>query len=178
MNMIETWCVWLLPFFLSFFSKLQWRTQVGLGLVAENKKNFKSLLHQLCKSGNSASLSVIHKLLQNIVENPTEEKYKRIKTSNESLKQKIFDVETAVKALRAVGWVEHGQDSSIWTAPTTLMRSDVMAASEALARSQQQAVSQPAESPTANMSPEVGRRGRLSHAECFLLAGWKQASNC
>lgn len=145
----------MVGFFSPLSSKLQWRTQVGLSPVAEDKKHFKGLLHQLCKSGNSASLSTIHKLLNNIVENPMEEKYRRIKKSNESLKTKIFDVEPAVQALQAVGWKEDGQDSSAWTAPTTLTRSDVVAVSEALSRSQQQAVSQPAESPTANMSPEV-----------------------
>ena len=148
-------CLSLLFPALSLFSKLQWRTQVGLGPVDENKKKFKSLLHQLCKGGNSESLSTIHKLLHNIVEKPMEEKYRRIKTGNEALKRKIFDVETAVQALRAVGWEEDKQDSSVWIGPATLTQSDVTAVSEALARSQQQAVSQPAESPTANMSPEV-----------------------
>lgn len=52
------------------------------------------------------TLELIDKLTQNIVRNPTEEKFRRIKLSNPKIAAAITNVPSAVDALKQMGWIE------------------------------------------------------------------------
>merc|ERR1719361_398945 len=58
-------------------------------------------LHQAMET-----LDIIEKLTRNVVRNPKEDKFRKIKLSNPKIAAAITDVPFAVDILREMGWVE------------------------------------------------------------------------
>merc|ERR1712048_906557 len=56
------------------------------------------------------TLELIQKLTQNVVRNPTEEKFRRIKLTNPKIAANITDVPNAVALLTEMGWVQEGEE--------------------------------------------------------------------
>eukprot|EP00747_Dinoflagellata_sp_TGD_P163412 gnl/TRDRNA2_/TRDRNA2_182058_c0_seq1.p1 gnl/TRDRNA2_/TRDRNA2_182058_c0~~gnl/TRDRNA2_/TRDRNA2_182058_c0_seq1.p1 ORF type:complete len:219 (-),score=62.98 gnl/TRDRNA2_/TRDRNA2_182058_c0_seq1:492-1079(-) len=52
------------------------------------------------------TLELIEKLTRNVVRNPREEKFRRIKLSNKKISESITSVPGAVDVLRVMGWVD------------------------------------------------------------------------
>lgn len=59
------------------------------------------------------TLDMIEKLTRNVVRNPTEEKFKKIKLSNPKIAAAITDVPFAVDVLKEMGWVEEDDGLSL-----------------------------------------------------------------
>jgi len=66
------------------------------------------------------TLELIEKLTRNVVRNPGEEKFRRIKFSNEKIRMAIKEVPNAVALLNEMGWVEE-DDSLVLPASTKLV---------------------------------------------------------
>lgn len=56
------------------------------------------------------SLSTIHKIVSNIVKNPYEEKYRKVRSSNALIQRKLVSVSGALAVLEAVGFVRTTQE--------------------------------------------------------------------
>lgn len=56
------------------------------------------------------SLDIIEKLTRNVVSNPRDEKFRKIKLTNKKLNETISAVPGAVSALREMGWVDGPSD--------------------------------------------------------------------
>eukprot|EP00930_Biecheleria_cincta_P070337 TRINITY_DN57979_c0_g1_i1.p1 TRINITY_DN57979_c0_g1~~TRINITY_DN57979_c0_g1_i1.p1 ORF type:complete len:238 (-),score=50.04 TRINITY_DN57979_c0_g1_i1:37-681(-) len=52
------------------------------------------------------TLEIMEKLIQNVVKNPADDKYRRIKLTNAKIAAAITDVPGAVDALKQMGWIE------------------------------------------------------------------------
>merc|ERR1719471_2486189 len=59
------------------------------------------------------TLELIEKLTRNVVRNPGEEKFRRIKLSNPKISAAITEVPFAVDVLKEMGWVEDGDGLSL-----------------------------------------------------------------
>ena len=69
---------------------------------------------------NSASLEIIAKLLRNVVVNPADEKYRRIRLSNPKINTLIREERGALQTLQAMGWVLDLEDKDVLTVPKGL----------------------------------------------------------
>merc|ERR1712061_204810 len=56
------------------------------------------------------TLDLIQKLTQNVVRNPTEEKFRRIKLTNPKIAAAITDVTNAADLLKEMGWQQEGEE--------------------------------------------------------------------
>merc|ERR1712048_1181776 len=56
------------------------------------------------------TLELIQKLTQNVVRNPTEEKFRRIRLTNPKIAAAITDVPNAVDLLKEMGWQQEGEE--------------------------------------------------------------------
>merc|ERR550514_1882529 len=52
------------------------------------------------------ALEIMEKLVRNVVRNPNEDKFRRIKLSNPKIAAAITNVPGAVDALKVMGWIE------------------------------------------------------------------------
>jgi len=72
----------------------------------------------LCSSYNDEALfqafQILQKILQNIVTNPNEAKFKSVKTSNATLQKKLFSIREVAKLLETLGFV-HVDDALVFT---------------------------------------------------------------
>lgn len=66
------------------------------------------------------ALEVLEKLLYNIVVAPKEEKYRRIKLTNDKINRTIVQSEGALDALQALSWVISPEDVQLLIAPTSV----------------------------------------------------------
>jgi hypothetical protein len=53
--------------------------------------------------------STIKVILSNIVKNPTEEKFRKVKATNPNFHERVGKIELAIKVLVAIGFVEEGE---------------------------------------------------------------------
>merc|ERR1712166_1546756 len=58
---------------------------------------------------SDASLETMNKLVRNCAQNPTEEKFRKIRLTNEKIAAVLVAVEHAKEAMLAMGWVEEGE---------------------------------------------------------------------
>ncbi|KAK9810341.1 hypothetical protein WJX72_009081 [[Myrmecia] bisecta] len=63
------------------------------------------------------SLEILGKLTRNVVINPTEDKYKRIRLTNDKIRALIVDVPGALDTLLAMGWVYDEADKDCLMVP-------------------------------------------------------------
>ena len=66
----------------------------------------------------SPSLSTVYKIISNIIKNPHEEKYRKIKSSNNLIQKKIVSIPGALNVLLATGFAPSGEDYVIMVSPT------------------------------------------------------------
>ena len=62
------------------------------------------------KEGGAKSLSIVRKILTNIIEHPSTDKYRTLKLSNKAIKKYISDFSEASQILRLVGFIEEDDD--------------------------------------------------------------------
>mmetsp|Transcript_15891 Transcript_15891/g.25381 ORF Transcript_15891/g.25381 Transcript_15891/m.25381 type:complete len:186 (+) Transcript_15891:86-643(+) len=74
--------------------------------VAEAKTPLQQALHALPLAQAMETLELIEKLTRNVVSQPKEEKFRKIKLSNPKIAADITNVPFAVDVLREMGWVE------------------------------------------------------------------------
>jgi len=60
-----------------------------------------------------ASLELIEKLCRNTAQQPAEEKFRKVKLTNERIKAAITDVPGAVEALLELGWVRAEEEEAL-----------------------------------------------------------------
>lgn len=82
-----------------------------------------SIQEALWQIQNPTSLEVLAKLLRNVVVNPGEEKYRRIKLSNPKIKTSIQEVKGGLETLKAMGWVQDPEDEDMLFVPKGLQLS-------------------------------------------------------
>jgi len=76
--------------------------------IADKLTPFQQALRALPLDKALETLELIEKLTRNVVRNPTDEKFRRIKLSNPKIAASITDVPFAVDVLKEMGWVEDG----------------------------------------------------------------------
>mmetsp|Transcript_13038 Transcript_13038/g.35785 ORF Transcript_13038/g.35785 Transcript_13038/m.35785 type:complete len:186 (-) Transcript_13038:212-769(-) len=76
--------------------------------VADKLTPLQQALRALPLDKAQETLELIDKLTRNIVRNPTEEKFRRIKLTNPKIAAAITEVPFAVDVLKEMGWVEDG----------------------------------------------------------------------
>lgn len=59
------------------------------------------------------TLDVLEKLARNVARDPTEAKYRRVATTSGTIKRLIFDSESAMEAMLAMGWVLDGAEAMV-----------------------------------------------------------------
>lgn len=69
-----------------------------------------SVQAQLWEIKNPASLEVIAKLLRNVVVQPSEEKFRRIRLSNAKIHSLVREERGALETLLAMGWIVDPED--------------------------------------------------------------------
>eukprot|EP01026_Neomeris_dumetosa_P014324 TRINITY_DN1516_c0_g1_i14.p1 TRINITY_DN1516_c0_g1~~TRINITY_DN1516_c0_g1_i14.p1 ORF type:complete len:214 (-),score=34.87 TRINITY_DN1516_c0_g1_i14:291-845(-) len=62
-------------------------------------------------------LEVIRKLCYNVACSPTEEKYRRVKISNQKIKEAIVDVEGGLDVMGVLGWIREEQQGDVLFLP-------------------------------------------------------------
>eukprot|EP01006_Ploeotia_vitrea_P024737 TRINITY_DN57541_c0_g1_i1.p2 TRINITY_DN57541_c0_g1~~TRINITY_DN57541_c0_g1_i1.p2 ORF type:complete len:198 (-),score=18.93 TRINITY_DN57541_c0_g1_i1:1582-2151(-) len=72
------------------------RTEILTALAAELK-------------GHDDCINTLLRLLNNIIKDPTEQKYRQIRVTNATLQQKVFSVTNAFDFLIAMGWEDQGE---------------------------------------------------------------------
>lgn len=93
-------------------SKEEWRTKIKEFLYAqieyERGLTAALMIHNLNKNREKISICVdtLCKYLENIVNNPTEEKYQRIRMSNRVFGEKVLPMEGALELLLGAGFIE------------------------------------------------------------------------
>ncbi|EIE26580.1 hypothetical protein COCSUDRAFT_52390 [Coccomyxa subellipsoidea C-169] len=60
------------------------------------------------------TLTVIEKLTKNVAVNPTEEKYKRVRLTNDKIRAALVNVPGAVEALLALGWARDDEEEALF----------------------------------------------------------------
>lgn len=78
--------------------------------VADKLTSLEQALRSLPLEQAQEALELIEKLTRNVVRNPTDEKFRRIKLSNPKIAATITDVPGAVALLKEMGWVEDGEE--------------------------------------------------------------------
>lgn len=107
-------------------SKVEWRGKIKEFLYEQMNFEEKGLTSCLIivncntKERAEACKEIIVKYTENIVNHPTEEKYRKIRKGNKIFTEKVRDVEGALDFLRAAGFVEQTLDEEeflIWMPP-------------------------------------------------------------
>mmetsp|Transcript_75535 Transcript_75535/g.175110 ORF Transcript_75535/g.175110 Transcript_75535/m.175110 type:complete len:186 (+) Transcript_75535:74-631(+) len=76
--------------------------------IADKLTPLQQALRALPLDKAQETLELIDKLTRNVVRNPGEEKFRRIKLSNPKISAAITEVPFAIDALKEMGWVEDG----------------------------------------------------------------------
>jgi hypothetical protein len=63
----------------------------------------------LAQVKSEASLELIGKLTRNSAQSPAEEKYRKVRLTNEKISPLLVEVKGAKEAMMAMGWVEEGE---------------------------------------------------------------------
>lgn len=74
--------------------------------MADQLSDLEVALRQLPLEDAVETLDVIRKMVQNVIRNPSEDRFRRIRFTNAKIKAVIVDVPGAVELLKAMGWVE------------------------------------------------------------------------
>jgi len=74
------------------------------------RSDLEQLLRALPLDKADESLEIMEKLIRNVVSNPNEEKFRKIKLTNKKINDVITAVPGAVSALREMGWVDSSSD--------------------------------------------------------------------
>eukprot|EP00406_Dinophysis_acuminata_P002419 CAMPEP_0179229098 /NCGR_PEP_ID=MMETSP0797-20121207/10160_1 /TAXON_ID=47934 /ORGANISM="Dinophysis acuminata, Strain DAEP01" /LENGTH=126 /DNA_ID=CAMNT_0020936159 /DNA_START=101 /DNA_END=477 /DNA_ORIENTATION=- len=77
--------------------------------IADKLTPLQQALRALPLAQAQETLELIDKLTRNVVRNPGEEKFRRIKLTNPKIAATITDVPGAVDLLKEMGWVEDGE---------------------------------------------------------------------
>jgi len=81
--------------------------------IADKLTPLQQALRALPLDRAQETLELIDKLTRNVVRNPGEEKFRRIKLSNPKISAAITEVPYAVDVLKEMGWVEDGDGLSL-----------------------------------------------------------------
>ena len=86
----------------------------------------------LLEIGDAETLDVLERLARNVARSPREEKYRRVKTSNERIRRALVTTwnGAGMRALMAMGWRRDGEAMTLDAGTATTMR-DVRAIDEA-----------------------------------------------
>ncbi|ETW02076.1 hypothetical protein, variant [Aphanomyces invadans] len=118
--------------------------------------------------GGPAAIATLKKMAENILANPTEQKYMKIRLNNEALKRKILDIPHGLQCVQAMGFAPGIEDGYLVIVPTASNWDLVVASKRSLDQfdaaqqvaspfqpflSQQNPASFPSAAP-GNMSPE------------------------
>ena len=82
-----------------------------------------------CGDKASVCLSTIKVILSNILKNPEEEKYRKIKMTNPNVQERIGSVQVALKTLKILGFKDEGEFYVLDEVNTTLLK-DIIAVME------------------------------------------------
>ena len=90
----------------------------GVGYSTTNAiKEYTDLDKCLKTIGPMDSLVLLSKVSRNVAQNPTEEKYRRLRLTNEKLKLGLFDVPGCINTLLEMGWVKDEEDQEYLMLP-------------------------------------------------------------
>merc|ERR1719414_1095195 len=81
--------------------------------IADKLSPLQQALRALPLEQAQETLELIEKLTRNVVRNPAEEKFRRIKLLNPKIAAAITEVPFAVDALKEMGWAEDGDGLSL-----------------------------------------------------------------
>jgi len=95
--------------------------------VADKLTPLQQALRALPVAQAQETLDLIERLTRNVVRNPAEEKFRRIKLSNPKIAAAITDVPFAVDVLKEMGWVEDGEGLALPTSVRLLHEKEVVA---------------------------------------------------
>eukprot|EP00928_Gymnodinium_smaydae_P081973 TRINITY_DN653_c1_g1_i1.p1 TRINITY_DN653_c1_g1~~TRINITY_DN653_c1_g1_i1.p1 ORF type:complete len:213 (-),score=50.09 TRINITY_DN653_c1_g1_i1:364-924(-) len=82
----------------------------GNSKMADAKTPLQEALRQLPLDKWEASLELIEKLTRNVVRNPSDEKFRRIKLTNPKIAAAITDVPAALALMAQMGWQQEGEE--------------------------------------------------------------------
>eukprot|EP00933_Yihiella_yeosuensis_P039976 TRINITY_DN3417_c6_g1_i1.p2 TRINITY_DN3417_c6_g1~~TRINITY_DN3417_c6_g1_i1.p2 ORF type:complete len:186 (+),score=61.09 TRINITY_DN3417_c6_g1_i1:74-631(+) len=94
--------------------------------VAESLTPLEQALRSLPLDKALESLELIEKLTRNVVRNPTDDKFRRIKLGNPKIAAAITDVTGAVDLLNVMGWVQEGEELTLPSAVTLAHEKEVI----------------------------------------------------
>jgi len=91
-------------------------------VVAEKLTPLQQALQGLPLEQAAEALEIIHKLTKNIVANPKDDKFRKIKLTNAKIAEKITDIPGAVDLMKEMGWVakEIEGEGSVLELPSSL----------------------------------------------------------
>mmetsp|Transcript_27037 Transcript_27037/g.81474 ORF Transcript_27037/g.81474 Transcript_27037/m.81474 type:complete len:186 (-) Transcript_27037:93-650(-) len=95
--------------------------------IADKLTPLQQALRALPLDRAQETLELIDKLTRNVVRNPGEEKFRRIKLSNPKISAAITEVPFAVDALKEMGWVEDGDGLALPPTVRLVHEKDVVA---------------------------------------------------
>lgn len=95
--------------------------------IAEALTPLQQALHALPLDKAQETLELLEKLTRNVVRNPSEEKFRRIKLSNPKIAAIITNVPFAVDILKEMGWVEEADGLVLPPSVRLLHENEVMA---------------------------------------------------
>mmetsp|Transcript_65477 Transcript_65477/g.203039 ORF Transcript_65477/g.203039 Transcript_65477/m.203039 type:complete len:186 (+) Transcript_65477:82-639(+) len=95
--------------------------------IADKLTPLQQALRALPLDKAQETLELIEKLTRNVVRNPGEEKFRRIKLSNPKISAAITEVPFAVDALKEMGWVEDGDGLALPPSVRLVHEKDVVA---------------------------------------------------
>mmetsp|Transcript_87663 Transcript_87663/g.272654 ORF Transcript_87663/g.272654 Transcript_87663/m.272654 type:complete len:186 (+) Transcript_87663:83-640(+) len=95
--------------------------------IADKLTPLQQALRALPLDKAQETLELIEKLTRNVVRNPGEEKFRRIKLSNPKISAAITEVPFAVDALKEMGWVEDGDGLALPPTVRLVHEKDVVA---------------------------------------------------
>eukprot|EP00928_Gymnodinium_smaydae_P081972 TRINITY_DN653_c0_g1_i2.p1 TRINITY_DN653_c0_g1~~TRINITY_DN653_c0_g1_i2.p1 ORF type:complete len:187 (-),score=65.76 TRINITY_DN653_c0_g1_i2:553-1113(-) len=78
--------------------------------MGEARTPLQEALRQLPLDKWEATLELIEKLTRNVVRNPSDDKFRRIKLTNPKIAAAITDVPNALALLKEMGWVQEGEE--------------------------------------------------------------------
>ena len=84
------------------------RARLSLRLVQVAEK-LTPVQAALAKVKSDASLETINKLVRNVAQNPAEEKFRKVRLTNEKIAAVLVQVEGAKQVMLEMGWVEEGE---------------------------------------------------------------------
>eukprot|EP00854_Cymbomonas_tetramitiformis_P022284 gene22284-26883_t len=100
----------------------------------------KTPLQKSCEAVQSTeSLTTIGKLTRNVSQNPREDKFRRIRLTNEKIAAVIGNVPGALELLAHMGWEREGEEFLVLPASVQMSMNEVRAIEAAIAKLEQEA---------------------------------------